>query len=134
MVHEWALAEAIAEYIDKLSREENSKVIEEIEIRLGLLQSIDRDVLDFALKEILKTRGFIIHNIVYHNIELILQCRKCGFKWSINMEEVDEAIREAIHFVPETVYSFFKCPKCGSRDFEIISGRGVEIGKIIWRK
>ncbi len=132
MVHEWALAEAIAEYLDNMAREKGTRVIEKVEIRLGMLQGIDRDVLDYALKEILKERGFTVHNIVYRNVELLLRCRRCGYQWSVSMDEVDEAVREAIHFVPETVYSFFKCPRCGSRDFEIVSGRGVEIGEITW--
>ena len=132
MVHEWALAEAIVEYVDKLAGEKGSRVIEEIEIRLGMLQGIDKDVLDFALKEIFRERGLSVKKIVYRDVDLVLHCRRCGYEWSVSMSDVEESIREAIHFVPETVYSYFKCPRCGSRDFEIVSGRGVEIGEIRW--
>ncbi len=134
MVHEWALAEAIAEYVSRLAVEEGSRDIEKIVVKLGLLQGIDQEVLDYALKELFKQYGLNVEVIEYSFVELKLRCRRCGYTWTLNMEDVDEAVREAIHFVPETVYSFFKCPRCGSRDFEIVSGRGVEIGEIVWRK
>lgn len=132
MVHEWSLAEAIVEYVSRIARERGEMGIESIEIRLGLLQGIDREILDFALKELFKQNGLDVKNIIYSPVEIRLHCRRCGYLWSIDMNEVDEAVREAVHFIPETVYSYFKCPRCGSRDFEIVSGRGVEIGEIKW--
>jgi len=132
LVHEWSLAEAIVEYVSRIARERGEVGIESIEIRLGLLQGIDQEILDFALKELFKQNGLDVKNIVYSPVEIRLHCRRCGYVWSIDMDEVDEAIREAVHFIPETVYSYFKCPRCGSRDFEVVSGRGVEIGEIKW--
>jgi len=132
LVHEWSLAEAIVEYVSRIARERGEVGIESIEIRLGLLQGIDREILDFALKELFKQNGLDVKNIIYSPVEIRLHCRRCGYVWSIDMDEVDEAVREAVHFIPETVYSYFKCPRCGSRDFEIVSGRGVEIGEIKW--
>ncbi len=133
MVHEWALAEAIVEYIEREAGQIGKKDIEKLVLKLGLLQSIDREILDFALKELFRDRGLNVESIVYVDEDIKLKCRRCGFEWSISMDEVDEAIREAIHFVPETVYSYFKCPRCGSRDFQILSGRGVLIGEIKWK-
>ena len=132
MVHEWALAEAIVEYIDNLALQKSTREIEYVTIRLGLLQSIDVEILDYALREILEMKGLKIHSIKYEEVDVNLQCRRCGFKWSIDLNSLDEAVRESIHFIPEAIYSFFKCPNCGSRDFEIVSGRGVEIGEIKW--
>jgi len=34
---------------------------------------------------------------------------------------------EAIHFIPEVAFVHARCPKCGSPDFEIMTGRGVSI-------
>jgi len=133
VVHEWALAEAIAEYIAKLADEKACKEVEEIEVRLGALQSIDREILDYALHELLRMRGVTVGKVTYRDVEPLLACRRCGFEWSVELEKVDEYVREAMHFVPETIYSFFKCPRCGSRDYEVVSGRGVEIGDVRWK-
>ncbi len=131
MVHEWALAESIADYIEQELNRTGKKSIIRIMIKLGVLQSIDKEILDFALKEIIKSRGYHVGEIIYEDEEVSLKCRKCGYEWEINPSQLDEAVREAIHFVPEAVYSYFKCPRCGSRDFEIVRGRGISIQEIV---
>jgi len=128
MVHEWALAEAIKDYIKNHSR---GRGVEKVIIKLGVLQSIDREILDFALKKLLEEEGIRAKSIVYEEEPVVLKCRRCGYVWAPDLGGTDEAIREAIHFVPEAVYSYFKCPKCGSRDFEIVSGRGLAIKEIV---
>ncbi len=128
MVHEWALAEAIAKYIEERAR---GRRVEKVIISLGVLQSIDKEILDFALKNILDDAGIKVDKVEYVDEEVVLKCRKCGHTWKPSIDEVDESIKEAMHFVPETVYSYFKCPRCGSRDFDIISGRGISIKEVI---
>ena len=53
------------------------------------------------------------------------RCKVCGTSWQFNSKNMDKETAEAIHFVPEVAHSYIKCPKCGSPDFEIASGRGV---------
>lgn len=48
MVHEWALAESIVYYI----LDQGFKTVRRLRLKLGVLQSIDREVLTFSLKEI----------------------------------------------------------------------------------
>jgi hydrogenase nickel incorporation protein HypA/HybF len=132
VVHEWALAEAIVNYVLSEANRRGARGAEKIVLRLGILQSIDREILDFSLRELFKMNNFSVKEIKYVEEPVKLRCRRCGYEWSINVDELDEAIRESIHFVPETVYSFFKCPRCGSRDFEIVSGRGIRIEEIKW--
>ncbi|HLN88846.1 MAG TPA: hydrogenase/urease maturation nickel metallochaperone HypA, partial [Candidatus Binatia bacterium] len=54
-----------------------------------------------------------------------LKCRVCNTTWSLDLEKLDKTTAEAIHFVPEVVHTYIKCPHCGSPDFEIVTGRGV---------
>ncbi|MDR0318462.1 MAG: hydrogenase maturation nickel metallochaperone HypA, partial [Nitrososphaerota archaeon] len=54
-------------------------------------------------------------------------CRNC---WQFKKEKLDAVTVEAIHFVPEAAHTFIKCPKCGSPDFEITSGRGIWLDSI----
>jgi len=128
MVHEWALAEAIANYVREYVGEKT--VLKKLTISLGELQSIDKDILDFALKEILRSMGITVQELDYEIETAVLKCRKCGYEWELNKSIFSEDILEAIHFVPEVIHSYFKCPKCGSRDFDVIRGRGLRIVRI----
>lgn len=131
MVHEWALAEAIVEYVKHKAKEDSKRHVRKLVVKLGVLQSIDKEILGFALNELFKDSGLVVDEVVFNEVPVILRCRRCGYEWRPSMN-IDEAVKEAIHFVPEAVYSYFKCPHCGSRDFEIVQGRGVEIGEIIY--
>lgn len=128
MVHEWALAEAIANYVREYMGEKT--ILKRLTISLGELQNIDKDILDFALKEILKSMNIVVQELNYEIESAALKCRKCGYEWDLNKDIFSEDILEAIHFVPEIIHSYFKCPKCGSRDFEVIRGRGLRIIEI----
>lgn len=123
-MHEWALAEAIVETASRISEEKGFEKVREVRIKIGELQQIDQDILRFAL---LRLRSAKFENTVFM-IEVArteLKCRACGYKWFFEKEKLDENIREAIHFIPETSHAYVKCPKCGSPDFEVIGGRGV---------
>ncbi|WP_448579555.1 hydrogenase nickel incorporation protein HypA [Thermosphaera sp.] len=123
MVHEWALAESIVLFLEN----NGFRKIKTLKIGLGILQSVDKEIFNFSLQELLKDKGLIVETleIVDENAELV--CNTCGFRWGLSPESMNEAVKESIHFVPESIHAFAKCPKCGSRDFSIIQGRGVRI-------
>lgn len=128
-MHEWALAEAIVKTASQISEEKGFEKVKEVKIRIGELQQIERDILEFAL---LRLRSAKFEDVKF-TIEVArteLKCRVCGCKWFFEKEKLDENIREAIHFVPEVSHAYVKCPKCGSPDFEIIGGRGVWLESI----
>ncbi len=131
MVHEWALAEALVEYLKNHIKSVNGKYVEKLVVGLGKLQSIDREIFSFALTELLKQEGVVVNNIEFVDEDILFKCRRCGYTWRMDLDELDEWIKESIHFVPEAVHSFIKCPRCGSRDFEVVKGRGVRILEIV---
>ncbi|MEM1628811.1 MAG: hydrogenase nickel incorporation protein HypA [Desulfurococcaceae archaeon] len=121
MVHEWALAESIILYLlsNKYFR------VKELRIRIGALQSIDKDILEFGIKELSGENNISINNIVFEDEQPVLKCNTCGHEWAVNPEELGEHIKEAIHFIPESIYAFVKCPKCSSVDYQVVKGRGI---------
>jgi len=132
-MHEWALADAVARYVLELLKENNASRLEKIIIRLGVLQSIDKEVFMFSLRELFRQYNIEYSDeaIVLVDEEALFRCRRCGYTWSLNDLEIDEAVMEAIHFIPEVVHSYFTCPRCGSRDFEVVKGRGLTIGEVV---
>ena len=61
-----------------------------------------------------------------------LRCKNCDHTWKFSdmKKKLDEDESEAIHFIPEVAFVHTRCPRCGSPDFEITSGRGVSITQI----
>lgn len=123
-MHEWALAEAVISTVSQIAEKEGLKEVAEVEIKVGELQQIELDILEFALSQ-LKTSK--LKNVKFHirTVKAELKCRICGHKWTFGKEKMNEEIAEAIHFVPEIAHTYVKCPKCGSPDFEILKGRGI---------
>ena len=123
-MHEWALAEAVISTVSQIAEKEGLKEVAEVEIKVGELQQIELDILEFALSQ-LKTSK--LKNVKFHikTVKAELKCRVCGHKWIFRKEKVSEEMAEAIHFVPEIAHTYIRCPKCGSPDFEILKGRGI---------
>lgn len=128
-MHEWALAEAVIAAASEIARKEGLKEVKEVKIRVGELQQIELDILEFALSQ-LKSAKFKGAKFSIEVARTELKCRVCGHKWIFKKEKLDESTAEAIHFVPEIAHTYIKCPKCGSPDFEILEGRGVWLESI----
>jgi len=123
-MHEWALAEAVIAAASQIAEKEGLKEVTEVKIKVGELQQIELDILEFALSQ-LKPSKFKHTKFSIELKKAELKCRVCGYKWFFKKEKMDENVAEAIHFVPEIAHAYIKCPKCGSPDFEILEGRGV---------
>lgn len=123
-MHEWALAEAIITSARQIAEKEKLKEVSEVTIKVGELQQVEPKILRFALSQ-MKTDLFKHAKFRILKAKSTLKCRVCGTAWKFNTKKIDLATAEAIHFVPEVAHTYIKCPKCGSPDFEIVSGRGV---------
>ncbi len=123
-MHEWALAEAILTSAKQIAEKEHITTVTEVTIRVGELQQVEPPILRFALSQI-KQGIFSKSKFRILKAKSTLKCRVCNTTWRYNTKKVDKAISEAIHFVPEVAHTYIKCPKCGSPDFEIVTGRGV---------
>ena len=110
-MHEWLIAEGIA----KIIKERN---LGKVRIRLGRLQGIDKEILISAIKQLTQAEIEVVEE------EAELRCLSCGERWKPRLTGKED---EGIHFLPEVIFSIEKCPKCGSRDFEIVRGRGIWI-------
>jgi len=123
-MHEWALAEAILASAKQIADKEGLKEVTEVTIKVGELQQVEPKILRFALSQ-MKPDSFKNAKFRILKAKSTLKCRVCATTWQYNSKKVDASTAEAIHFVPEVAHTYIKCPKCGSPDFEIVSGRGI---------
>ncbi len=128
-MHEWALAEAVIATTGDIATKEKLKQVNEVTIRIGELQQVEREIFVFALKQ-LKPPSFKKTQFHIAKGKTKLKCRACGNFWFFQRSKLSTEIAEAIHFVPEVAHTYIKCPRCGSPDFEIIEGRGVWIENV----
>jgi hydrogenase nickel incorporation protein HypA/HybF len=128
-MHEWALAEAVIKAASEIAEKEKLVEVTEVNIKIGELQQVEREILTFALQQ-LKPAKFDKAKFHITRAKTMLKCRNCGNTWQFNKQKLDAATKEAIHFVPEVAHTYIKCPRCGSPDFEIAAGRGIWLQNI----
>ena len=123
-MHEWALAESVLKAADEIAEKEHLDEVTEVNIKIGELQDVEREIFLFALQQ-LKSEKFKQAKFRITRAQTVLKYRNCGNIWQLKKQRLGKATTEAIHFVPEAAHSYVKCPKCGSPDFEITEGRGI---------
>jgi len=128
-MHEWALAEAVIVAAQQIAEKEKLREIKEVAIKVGDLQQVEQEILQFALSQ-LKPARFKNAKFRILKVKPTLKCRVCGNTWLFRKQKLDESTAEAIHFVPEVAHAYVKCPKCASPDFEITEGRGIWLENI----
>jgi len=137
-MHEWALAESVVLTAEKTAKEQGFEEIREITVQLGQLQQIEKDVFEFAIKEIIQTQKSLFKktNIQLQEEKAVFKCQSCGHKWMFedNTKKLNPEEFEAIHFVPEVAHIYMPCPQCKSPDFEIVQGRGVWVNSIVGKE
>ncbi len=131
-MHEWALAEGIIATVIEYGKRNNAHEIGKVVVVLGELQDIEQEIVEFALNEMKKDTIAENAEFLFEEEKAKFKCRNCGYEWYLKDSDkaLTKDIREDIHFVPEVVHSFLQCPRCGSRDFEVVSGRGIYIKEI----
>jgi hydrogenase nickel incorporation protein HypA/HybF len=127
-LHEWALAESVVNTVSKYKKEKNLLKIDKILIKIGKLQQLEKDIFSSALDEISKLKDIKAEFIIEEE-KASFVCRVCGFEWDFerSSKDLDKNESEYVHFVPDVIRVYSKCPECGSPDFEIKKGRGVWI-------
>jgi len=130
-MHELALAEAVVSTALEAAGQQGLSRLSRIDVRIGELQRIDREVFEFALKEVLPANEPRISGVrITLEIEPArLRCRNCNHGFGLDDTRGPDGHdqSEAIHFIPELAHAFLCCPGCQSPDFEVLEGRGVTI-------
>ena len=133
-MHELALAEGVITTALKAAEEQGMTRIEKIVVKIGELQQIQKEVFEYALREVapIVDARIAAAELVLRTEAARLGCRACTREFSLAeaMAHLSAEEAEAVHFIPELVHTYASCPACGSPDFEVRQGRGVWIESI----
>ena len=141
-MHEWSVSEGIVRAALAAVAKNSLKKVEEVVVYVGELAQLDISILQEAVKVFSENTVLERSYFRFEVVKAKFECKKCGATWTLKdviktIEEETKASRILdeeggerdlpLHYMPEIVYAFSKCPKCGSRDFEVVSGLGIKV-------
>ncbi|MDR1727242.1 MAG: hydrogenase nickel incorporation protein HypA [Acidobacteriota bacterium] len=131
-MHEWALSDGMVRAAHKIKMERGLKEVVSITVVLGEVQDIAPDIFTEIFDEVKRQQdGFEGTKLVLEREPAEFRCHQCGEAFHFDRGLLPHEISENIHFVPETLRVYIRCPACQSEDFEIVKGRGIYIKEIV---
>lgn len=143
-MHEWGIASGIIESLASIQKERKTK-IRKVEVGVGQLSGIEVETLRFALETLSATEGLKGVSYIVKIREGRFKCLRCGHNWDFKDSEKalkkvskethgveePEGLELPLHFFPQLITVFIKCPICGSSDMEVIDGTDTVIESVI---
>lgn len=114
-MHEMGIAIDLIEQVLKIGKDNNLKLISEIEIEAGILRLIEPEAMQIAWKSV--SEGTIAEGstIKLSEIPLSAKCRKCKNTFTPHMDD-------------------FRCPKCSRADVDLTSGNDLVLKSVTGEK
>ncbi len=144
-MHEWSLAEAVINSLIRLAEEKSITAFDEVEITYGEIMELEVLVFRTAFEELSKGTPLEGTRLILKEEKAMFKCNACGAEWDLETVEkilaeefsvIEEPLgtRESpLHFLPHLAPALLKCPSCGSRDFDLASGKGLYISRVVTR-
>jgi len=144
-LHEWSLAEAVVNSLIKLAEDRGAVAFKEVEIAYGEIMELEASIFKTAFEEL--SKGTLVEGakLVLKEEKAKFRCNACGAEWDFGTVEevlsdefnvIEEPLGEKespLHFLPHLAPALFRCPSCGSRDFDLVSGKGLRITRVVMR-
>jgi len=130
-LHELALAEEIVSSLLDLARKEGGRVVS-FKVVVGELAQHDGMRIEDLLAGFIKGTELSQAKMVVETEEAMIRCLQCNSRWGSRdlIKPLPEDQKEMIHYLPELLNSFSKCPACGNGKFEIEKGKGIRIAEV----
>ena len=104
-----ALAEAIISFVSQIAEKEGLKEVREVKVKVGELQQVEIDILEFALSE-LKRGKFKNANFIIETVKA--SCNAGSVDKNGLLAETSLMRNHGSYtFRSETVHAYIKCPK-----------------------
>ena len=119
-MHEFSAMQSIVDAILKAARENGAEKVLSVELEVGEMTLLNPDQLRFAFS--ILSRGTIAEGalLTIREIPCTVNCKACGYRGAI------DPASDGDHFLP----IILRCPRCGSSELSIESGRECSIKRV----
>lgn len=130
-MHELSLVQGIIDSVQQTAKERGGKVLS-FEVRVGELAQFDVGLVRELLKELKKGTPLEGAKVVVRTEKSKMRCLSCGSLWGFSdiVKPMPRDEREVVHFFPELLNSYTRCPSCSKSYLEIEEGRSVRIAEV----
>ncbi len=124
-MHEFSMAQMAVSRILEIARENKAKRISSVKFVIGDLTFLNIDQLRFSIE--LLSKGTMMEGceLSFERERLRIRCRNCGFEGETKYEGEEYHTPKILELTLS-----LKCPKCGSLDVDILSGRAFLIKSV----
>ena len=142
-MHEWSLADAVVRSLLGFMASEGLTSIREVEVTWGEILELDTEIFEEAFYELSRGTPLEGAKLVLRKEKAYFKCNSCGAEWDFKtademlsrefeiMEEPAGVRESPLHFLPDLARTLLRCPKCGSRDFDLIGGKDLRVSKVV---
>ena len=130
-MHELVLVEGLISEVRDLAHQKNGRVIG-FKVALGELAQFENSLIEELLFQLVKGTELETAEIVIEIEKSEVKCLYCGTQSGFRelVDPLSENDKEMVHFFPELINAFSKCPSCGNHDLEIKKGRSVRLVEV----
>ncbi len=130
-MHEFSLVQGIISSLLETAEKRNARVLS-FEVRVGELAQFDIGLVRALLNELRAGTPLEGAKAVVRRESSKVKCLSCGSVWGFNdvVRSMSEDEREVVHYFPELLSSYTRCPSCSKSYFEIEGGRSVRIAEM----
>lgn len=130
-MHEYSLVKGIIDAVQERVDEKRGRVVS-VEVRVGELAQFDLRLVRELLNELKIGTSLAGAKMVVRTERSKVRCLGCGSVWRFEdvIQPMSADAKEVVHYFPELLSSYSRCPSCSKSYLEIVEGRGVRIAKV----
>ncbi len=136
-MHEWSLASAIVESVDRWARENNINNVIKVVVEIPSISMIDLEILKEAFDMLKQDSKLVKASLEVRVVVPKLRCRRCGYaltdddvKRQLNELMKDYGEEYPLHLIPDLAPALLRCPRCGSHDLEMEEPR-IKVAEVV---
>lgn len=128
----------------RFAEQEGLRKVTKVELEVNELSQLEIEIIEEAFKILSENTPLEGSRLVIHKVPARFICNNCGYRWDLKeaLAQLESAAEQhgiadeegtvdpPTHYMPMLVYSFMKCPRCGSRDFEVENPFNVRVRAI----
>jgi len=130
-LHEFSLVQGIIDAVQETAQDKGGRV-KSFKVQVGELAQFDIRLIRELLVELKKGTQLEQAKTIVVRERSRVRCLSCNSEW--NFDDLVGPLRrnekEMVHFLPEILSSYCKCPSCSRSYFEIVKGRSVTVAEV----